>query len=265
MSLVRILEQIESNRPNAEMSLEMVSPSTYNARVGIKRAAIENIARLNAEYQDALLGQTAFIIVTGSSKDSFTEIASGEKFGCFSVDPEGLFTEIASKIDQSLYGRESARYLFSTASNLLEEKAMDLGIKSYNMLQFSDKYNSGIKTASDFVTLLRNAVVDQVGSEIIGLNAVRNIVSKAISSKHSASVTPVILNTSDEKFALELQNNLKIHKSKNGEGRGLTNKVFLVVAGKASKGFHNGKDGLMVKNVTEETVEEALALIRNKV
>jgi hypothetical protein len=102
--------------------------------------------------------------------------------------------------------------------------------------------------------LIRNAIVDQVGSELVGINAVHSIVDSAIAKNHSDPVTPVVLNTSDEKFALDLQKNLKR----------LTSRVFLVSAGK-SESFKNNKDVMTVKKVSEETVGEVLSNIRNKI
>ena len=255
MSLSNILKEMEINRANAEMDVSMGSPETYGGRIGLKKAATETLKRLRLQYRSELTGSAIFILVTGSNKDLFSEIASQEKFECFSADPEDFYKDLASRINPSLFGRESIRHLFNIAGNLLEDKAMELDIASYPMLMFNDKYNTAVSNAEEFARVLKAAVNDQVGSEIVGINAINSIVDKAISKGHSASVTPVILNTSDEKFALDLQNNLKR----------LTTKVFLVVAGKASKTVTGTKEALVVKNVTEESVAEALSSIRNKI
>lgn len=264
MSLNTILNKIETYRPTATTEIDMSNPGTYQSRVGVKRAAKEAIERLEKEYEDELRNSTVFIVVTGKERDTFTQVASGKEFGCFSVDPDSLFKDLTDTIDKSLFGREGVRYLFNIASNALQDKARDLGIRSYNMLQFSDKYNSGVKTPEEFIPILRRAVVDQVGSEIVGLDAIKKIVTPAINNKHGASVTVVVLNTADENFAVELQSNLKKHRDRTGEGRGLTDKVFLVGAGKTSQALHQA-GALLVKKVTEETVGEALTTLRNKV
>ena len=74
----------------------------------------------------------------------------------------------------------------------------------------------------------------------------------------------MILNTSDEKFALDLLKNVKRQKLSNGTYTGLTDKVFMVVAGKGSKNL-NSAGSLLVKNVTLESVGEVLTTIRNKI
>lgn len=255
MSLSTILKEIETNRPQAEADVSMGSPDTYGGRLGLKRAATEALKRLRLQYRNELMTSTVFIVVTGSGKDSFATTASGETFGCFSTDPDDFYKDLSSRINPSLFGREGVRQLFNIAGNILEDKALELDIGSYPMLQFSDKYNTAVNTVEDFVPLVKRAINDQVGSEIVGINAINSIVDKAIAKSHSASVTPVILSTEDERFALDLQKNLKR----------LTSKVFLVVTGKASKELYKTEGAVSVKNVTEDSVGDALAAIRSKI
>lgn len=253
MSLVNILSEIKKNLPLAEAIVDNEPGTTYRGRVGLKKAAIETVSRLKNDYRKELLSSTFFIVVTGPAQEQFAQLASNPAFECFCSDPESLYKELASKVEPTLYGREGTRHLFGIASNALYDKAMELNIDSHNMLQFSEKYNMGVKNANDFASLLKAAMNDQVGSEIVGLNAVYSLVDKAIENGHSARVTPVLLNTPDEKFALDLLQNL---------GR-LKTKTFLVVAGKPSKTL-NVKDAVVVKNVNEESVGEALAAIGGK-
>lgn len=256
MSLKSILNEIEANRQNAEMDVLMGSPDTMVGRVGLKRAAEEAIKRARLQYTKELMASTVFIVVMGTARDSFTNVACNETFGCFQSDPEAFFKDIVSKINPSLFGRESAKHLFNMVTNILEDKMLELDINSYNMLQFNDRYNAAANKAEDFVPLVRNAVIDQVGSEIVGVNAIHSIVDEAIKKGHSAVVTPVVLNTGDERFALDLKKNL--HR--------IGSKAFLVVAGKASKSFTSGTEFLTnVKHVSEESVGEALTNIRSKV
>lgn len=255
MSLVNILKEMETNRPNAEMDVHMGSEATYGGRLGLKRAATETLKRLKLDYRNELMASTVFIVVTGDNNKSFVDVASSGNFGCFSVDPDRFYKDLTSKINPSLFGRESVKNLFNIAGNILEDKALDLDINSYPMLSFNEKYNSAVNSAEDFVPLIRNAVNDQVGSEIVGIDAVHSIVDTAIGRNHSAVVTPVILSTLDEKFALDLQNNLKR----------LNSNVFLVVAGKASKALLKNRDVVLVKTVSEESIGEALSSIRNRI
>lgn len=256
MSLVKILCEMEENRPNSEIVLGMEYPTTYNARIGLKRAAQENIRRLKIDYCKELRESTVFIVATGTAADQFTEVASSDAFGCFSADPDAFYKEVASRIDPSLYTRESIRHLFNTAGNILEDKCLELDIASFPMVMFSEKYNVGVSNAEEFAAVFKRAVNDQVGPEIVGINAVSSIADSAIKKNHSAKVTPVILSTQDEAFALDLVSNLKNQ---------LKRPTFLVVAGKSSKALKDNKEVVLVKNVSEESVGEALTSIRNKV
>ncbi len=258
MSLSNLLKEIESNQVNANIDLndkKKVPPATYGGHKGLKVAAIENIRRLKIDYRNKLLSSTVFIVVTGPAKDEFAQLASNETFGCFSADPDALFKEMTSKIDPTLFGREGVNHLFGIASRVLEDKANELDITSYPMLMFNEKYNKAVRKAEELVPLLRAAVVDQVGSELVGLNAIYSLVDQAIEKKHEAEVTPVVFNTSDEAFALDLSKNLKR----------LSKSVFLVVAGKLPKTLVKLDGVIPVKTVNEESVGQALSSIRSKV
>ncbi len=260
MNLNTILKQIAIHKPNAELELDMGNINTYRARLGQKRAAEESILRLERDYKNQLLQSTAFILVTGSSKDAFVELASDPKFESFTANPEALFNEIAEQVSPptvkpSLYGREGVKSLFSIAQNVFRDKATDIGVVEYPSFAFNDRYNVGINTKEEFAQLLKTAIVDQVGSEIVGIHAVNSIADKAIERGHTGSVTPIILGTSDERFALNLLENLKKLKAK----------TFLVSAGKVSKTIQGNSGTVVVKNVTEENVADALVTIKNKI
>jgi hypothetical protein len=264
MSLSTILEKMNQTRPTAEMDVTMGNPQTYNGRVGLKRASVETMKRLRLEYRNKVMETVLFIVVTGPGRDKFTEVATSDSFGCFASDPDSFFKDLTSRIDPKLFGRESAKHLFSIAENVLMDKAQEIDIASTYSLRFSDKYNTGLPTAEEFTPLIRNAISDQIGSEIVGINAVHSIVDAAINKGYSQDVTPIVLSTSDEKFALDLQKNLKKRMLENQIKSGISDKVFLVVAGKSPKTLQ-GTDHISLKNVTEETVADALAKIKDKI
>jgi hypothetical protein len=265
MSLSTILEQMNQNRANSEMDVTLGNPSTYNGRLGLKKAAMETMKRLRLEYRNELSKTAAFIVVTGSSRDAFTEFASGEDFGCFSVNPDDFFNDIVSRVKPTLFGRESAKHLFNIVGNILEDKMGELDIASYPSLRYNDKYCSAVNNASDLMLLVRAAVTDQVGSEVVGVNAVHSIVDAAAKNGHSALVTPILLSTEDERFALNMHNNIKKRRHADGTFSGITDRVFMVVAGKASKELSKTEGVVVVKTVTKENVKEALITISSRI
>lgn len=258
MSLINIVKQIENYQPQADAEVSLDFPNTYSARLGVKRSAMDAIKRLKDEYRKILLESTAFIVVTGNGRDNFATLASNENFGCFSANSEDFYNDLVDRVSPptikpSLFGRENVRSLFSIAQNVLRERADALEIRDYPSLMFSEKYNMGINSKEEFVSLIKRAINDQVGSELVGINAVHSVVSTALDRKHTAPVTPIILNTEDEVLALDLQKTLKR----------LTPKVFLVVAGKAAKTTHSFTGAISVKTVNEDSVTDALNKIKN--
>ena len=265
MSLSTILKEIETHRPNSLIDVDKGPKEMYGGRRGLKLNATESIKRLRLQFRTELMAQVAFIVVTGSNRDKFTEVASTDEFGCFSVDPDDFFKDLTSRIDKTLFGRETTRNLFNIATNVLEDKALELDINSYPMLHFGEKYNTTARTPEEFVPIIRNAVTEQVGSELVGVNAVYSVVDKAIEKGYNATVTPIILNTPDEQFALDLFKNLKKHTHTDGMSRGLTSKVFLVAAGKTSKELKGTLGAFAVKDANESSVGQTLTAIRSKI
>jgi hypothetical protein len=255
MLLSNILQEIETHKPNAEMDVTLGNPSTFGGRQGLKRAAMEAIKRLKHDYRTEFLRSSVFMIVVGPAQKAFADIASTETFGCFVSDPDSLFNDLVAGINPTLYGRESTKYLFNQVSNALETKCLELDISSYPSLTFNERYNRGVTCVEEFLPLVRNAVCDQVGSELVGLNASYSLVDRAIKNKHVAAYSPIVLSTSDEHFALDLQKNL----------RRLSKNVFYVIAGATAKGLLGVENVVVVKKVSEDTVADALTSIRNKI
>lgn len=265
MSLSTILEQMNQTRPNAEMDVTLGNPSTYNGRLGLKKASTETMKRLKLEYRNELMKTAAFIVVAGSNREAFIQLASSEAFGCFSVNPDDFFNDVVSRVKPTLFGRETVKNLFNVVGNLLEDKMGELDINSYPTLRYNDKYNSSVNNASDLMFLVRSAVTDQIGAEVVGVNAIHSVVDAAIKNGHSAFVTPILFSTDDERFALNMYTNIKRRKHSDGTFSGITDRVFLIVAGKASKELTKTEGAVVVKNVTEESVGEALSTIRSKI
>ena len=257
MSLSTILQEIEKTKPTATLDLTLGNESTFRGREGMKRAAVDRLEQLKTDYKKALIESTFFIILTGANRTLFNEVASNPDFECFSVDPENFYNDLSSRVDTKLFGRESTKYLFNIANNALYDKALEIGVSrnSITEIKFDERYNMAVKNHAELAALLKKAVNDQIGSEIVGLDALTSIVDRALEKKHTSSVTAVLLNTGDENFALVLQKNLTRLKTK----------TFVVVAGKASKTLQNLPGAFHVKNVTEESVGETLKLIRNKI
>jgi hypothetical protein len=237
----------------AEQDLHDGPRETYAGREGLKRNAREQLDYYREQYIEELRNSAAFIIVSGSAKDQFLSLAQNE-FGCFSADPESFYKELANRLPQELYDQKvPAGNLFDILGRHLEDKAQEMKIAGYPLLVMKQQYARAINGREDFVQLIKQAINEQVGSEIVGLHTVRSLANEAIDRGHASKITPIVMVTDDETLALDLQKNL---------GR-IGSRVFLVSAGKGSKRVKATEGAFALKEIDKEAVENTLANIRN--
>jgi hypothetical protein len=256
MSLSNVLEEIKKVKPYVDEDVEAGPLETMAGRRGRKNQAIERMKTLKREYKDQLLQSAAFIIVTGEKSKEFTSSAVGN-FQCFSADPNAFYKDLADRIAPTAYqGKESLSNLFDILGRHLEDKANELGIIGYPQLIFKQHYRITVKTKEDLVNLIRLSINEQVGSEIVGIQSTALLTNVAISKEHGAKVTPIILSTDDDTFALDLHKTLYRLRPRG---------VFVVVAGKGTKTLR-AVDGVMsVKDASNENVEKVLTTISNSI
>jgi hypothetical protein len=107
--------------------------------------------------------------VAGSAKDQFAEIAKNE-FKCFTADPEGFYKDLADRLPVTLYNQKTPpSNLFDIMGRHLEDKAQEMQIVGYPQMVFHSKYQKACNGKEDFKNLIKEAINDQVGSEIAGL------------------------------------------------------------------------------------------------
>ena len=252
MSLATILAEIKKLKPFADEDITNGPRETYAGREGRRRNAREQLKLFKEQYIEELRKTALFIVVSGAGKDEFAEVAKNE-FGCFTTDPESFYKEIANGMPEELYkGKVSTANLFDIMSRHLEDRASEMQITGYPQLFMKQQYSRAIKGREDFVSLVKQAINEQVGSEIVGIHAIRSLVDSAITLEHNSKVTPIVMPTDDENFALDLSKNL---------GR-IGSMVFLVAAGKGAKVVRTKTGAFTLKDVTKESVEGTLTNIR---
>jgi hypothetical protein len=253
MSLNKIIEEINQIKPILQEDITNGPRETYAGREGRQRNAREQMKSLKERYIDELRTSTAFILVCGSEKDKFSEIATNE-FKCFTADPEGFYKDLANRIPQELYAnRISAANLFDVMGRHLEDKAGEMQIIGYPQLIMKQQYQRALTSKEDFVSLIKEAINEQVGSEIAGIHVIRSIADAAIENNHSSRTTPIVLCTDDQNLALDLRNTLSR----------IGSKAFLVSAGKGAKTIKTSEDAFVIKEVEKESVENCLKNISN--
>jgi hypothetical protein len=253
MSLQKTLEEIKKVKPVAEEYLSGEPRETYSGREGRQRNAKEQLKTYKEQYIDELRTSAVFILVAGAGKDQFQDLASKE-FHCFTADPEGFYKDLANRLPQELYDNKTpAGNLFDILGRHLEDKAQEMHILGYPQLIMKAKYERALKGKEDFVNLVKQAINEQVGSEIVGIHAVRAIADEAIKAEHGSKLTPIIMTTDDESLALDLHSTL---------GR-IGSRSFLVVAGKGAKTLKATEGCFAMKEISKETVENTLSSVRN--
>jgi hypothetical protein len=252
MSLSKILEQIKVLQPISEEDLSNGPRETYSGREGRKRNAMTQIVDLKERYVDELRLSSVFIMVAGSAKEQFAEVAKTE-FKCFTADPEGFYKDLTNRLPPQVWAQKTPpANLFDIMGRHLEDKANEMKIIGYPQLIMKAKYFRSIENKEDFVSLVKEAINEQVGSEITGLHVIRAIANDAITANHASKLTPIILTTDDEKLALDLRCTL---------GR-IGSRAFLVAAGKGAKTVRSTEGAFTVKDVDKESVENILTNIR---
>jgi hypothetical protein len=252
MSLKNMLTRIQDLTLAANNDVEGGNPATARTREGIKRQAREQLIEARIAYTEGLLGNSAFIMVNGDERDAFADIATRD-FGCFTADPEALYKDLASRIPPELYlNRSSSSDAFDVLSRHLEDIANDLGIQSYPFLLWKQDYARSLTSEQELVALIKQAVNEQVGSELVGIYSVNKILDDAIAAKHSDDITPIILPTNDVSLITDLKTNLAR----------LGTNSFIITAGK-TRGKKMLEPLVTVKIPSDESVRDALVAVKS--
>ena len=253
MSLQKTLEEMKKHAVYANEDVDSGPVETLNGRRGRKKAAVESLKNLRRQYSDDLLRSAVFILTVGTDREVFEKIASTDG-NCLLSQADSFYSDLANRIHPTLYaGKNPSANLFDVVGRHLEDKARELGMTEYPQLLYKTAYSRMVQSPEEFTALLKQAITEQVGGEVVGINAIRELTDTAIAKEHSASATPVLLSTEDSKFAVELISHLER----------LTPRVFLVVAGKAPKQLKTMQGAIVVKEANSESVEAALTRIKN--
>lgn len=253
MSLVKVLEEMKKYRPFIEENTDTGPQETLSARRGRKRQAIESMKTLKRQYTESLLRSAVFILVTGSESKEFETVAK-EQFGCLSSDPNGFYVNLASRVHPSLYSeKEAVSNIFDVVGRHLEDAARELDVVGYPQLIFKQEYRRTIKNQEDFVNLLKIAINQQVGGEMVGLYAINTLTDAAIANNYAETVTPIVLATENAGLAKDLVAALER----------LTPKVFCVLAGKGPKNLKQVQGLLAIKDASPSNVEQTLKTIKS--
>lgn len=250
MTLNELLTQIKKVQPLSEEDAETGAAETLNGRRGRKAQAIEELGRLKRAYTNELMRTALFVVVVGDKREEFISLAV-DNFKCFSTDPEEYFSKLVSKISPALYlGKESIANIFDIVGRHIEDSAEELGIVGYPQLIFRQEYQRTLASKEQFQSLIKQAIVNQIGGELVGIQAANSLTDTAIEKGFSAKTVPVLLPATDERFGNKISQDLER----------ISTRVFLVRAGNTQ--FPAAYD-LDLPEVSKEEVKKALKTISN--
>ena len=257
MSLADIVNEIKKIQVYVDEDVESGPSETLNGRRGRKNQAIGRMADLKRAYREELLRTAIFIVVSGSEKGSFTTLAT-EKAKCLAADPEEFYNDLANRLAPAvLSGRQTMDNAFDVMGRHLEDKSIELGLSAYPQVVFKQQYGRAIKTKEDLAAVIKQAINDQMGAEIVGVQAVSTIVKPAIERGHKEKFTAVLLPTDDLKLQAALLKDL----------RRLSPNVFSIIAGTIDPGpetsIVNERILLLEGEVSMKSVKSILTKIRD--
>lgn len=226
-----------------------------NFELGNIRQAKEKLNRLFMEYRKEILKSSVFLVVTGSQSEDFSKVAD-EDFSCFSFDAESLYRTLTDAIPPQLYqNKESSRNLLDHVSNAFEDRALQIDIIGYNAIIFKADYRKMLTSKEDALQLVKKAVNDSVGAEVVGLDAIDKASSLAIEKDFDGKVVPIVLHTKDQTLTKELTTALKR----------LTKNVFLITTGTKIEKDLKESSLSSIKSVDKETVQKTLTKVKENV
>ena len=228
--------------------------ATYRVRLGKKKRAEEDLKEHFNEYKDIIKDRSAFILVTGDKSVEFSNIAK-ESFGCFTLEADGFYKDMANNVSPTLYTNYTASpHIFNILESGFAERAIELGISSHPRITFKSKYKKLLKNREDMVELSKRAFNDCIGAELVGLDSLDKVAKQALSEeeKYAGKVVPIILHTEDEGLVEELLLSLPR----------MFRNVFVIDAGKVGSEDIKKISIGNLKSVTEDSVGKVLTKIR---
>jgi len=248
MSLGSILDRIKAEKDVAEQDINQISPRALPYKKGQIRSAKERLEGLYIDYKNEMLKRAIFILVTGNKSELFAEIAEKD-FKCFKVDGKEFFKEIVNELHPEIYeGKKMNASVFDIVGNVLEDKMKRLDIMSYDSLRFTTDYSRVVKNKNEMVNLVKDAVVNIVGGEVVALDALEKVAARAVNDNYKSKLVPILIHTNDENFVTSVSDNFRV----------LTPKVVRVSAGDVKTDINPISS---IEEITKETVEEALKKI----
>lgn len=178
--------------------LETMPPSSRNIMLGKARSAKESIKALNKEYEEnALMGSILFL-TNGANSKEFINISIND-FGCFGVNVDDMYEKLVSNVHTSFYmDKPVTSALISIIVDNFSTLGDSLGITSFPMPLYQQKYARRLKDKEDLLELVKQIVNDDIGIEANIMFATNNVIQQAIEEGFVGKTLPMVVYSNDE-------------------------------------------------------------------
>lgn len=255
MSLESLVKEIEKNKKYADEVIEGGNPATLNTRLGRKKSAKNRLEELYTQYRLDVRDHLVFIVPVGKEAEEIAALA--EQGGTLVSSADSFYEDLANRIPPVLYnGKQTQSSLVDVFTRHLEDKANEIGVRSYPMVVYSRKYARKIKGKEELLDLIKKIINEDVGSEIVATQILDEVAKVAMKDNFSKGKLPVVVSLKDQDLVEEIVKGLKT----------LSSNVFMVGSGgKTGRGKKSNSNVIGLKSVDAEGLDEAFAEIKKQV
>jgi predicted DsbA family dithiol-disulfide isomerase len=254
MNLETLVKEIEKNKKYANEVIEGGNPATLNTRLGRKKAAKSRLEELYTEYRLSVKDHLVFIVPVGKDAEEITKLA--EEGGTSIANADSFYEDLANRIPPILYnGKQTQASLIDVFSRHLEDKAMEIGVRSYPMVIYNRKYARKVQGKEDLVSLIKKIINEDVGSEMVAAQILDEVAKSAMKDSFSKGKLPVVVSVKDQSIVEHIVNGLKT----------ISPNVFMVGSGKTGRGKKSDGGVIGLKSIDAKGLEEAFAKIKKQV
>lgn len=192
-NLKDLLKEIMEVEKIARMDPEEYPWPARNGLVGAKKEAQAQLDVLTARYCSAIQGKTVGIFAVGNNYERFVELARSESASPIAVIyADDMYKQLADRVERSLgKSREFAPNQMSIVLQNLTNLCVDLEIRDFETPRFIE--SGPLADTRAVLSHVRNIIRNGLGDDMNRMYIAKQIGKEAVSSRHVASVLPVIV------------------------------------------------------------------------
>lgn len=229
MNLESLVKEIKKNKKYADEVIEGGNPATYTIRMGRKLSAKGRLEELYTQYRLDVRPNLVFIIPIGSEAQNFIDLASQNNMVVARADD--FYEDLAKRIPGVFYnGKQSMRELVDVLSRHLEDKAVEVGVRSYPAIVYQSKYSKKIKGKEELLKFVKKVINEDVGPEMVAAQLLDAAARSAMEIDFCKGKLPVIVSLTDLEILDNIVSGLK----------SVCPNVVLIGAGRVGKNQRSG-------------------------